>query len=164
VLTNDTYQRSVQFAQVKVVAGGARHGSLERLRARPAASASRRRTRCAMPHARRRSQGDHTKWSVVYDIRDRAPFSLARWVRWIDRRRRVRVPPPGGDVRHQCERSGDITHLLTPYDPEANRKLVYGSFAKTPFLSDVPAEAKDELARYPESTTCAREPAEQTGK
>jgi hypothetical protein len=41
---------------------------------------------------------------------------------------------------------------------------VTAAFNETEFLRDVPTEERDELAQYPESTTCASKSAESGGK
>ncbi len=173
VLTNDTYERSVDFArQAGERSGKASAASLERF----ARAASYRKNATTAAAAVRSAfsmlddvaQGEYTQWSIVYDIGARRVYfrtNAARKVRWID------VTTLG----FACHRpvlmldvnaplTGDVTAQLKPYDAATNAKLVNASFAKTPFLSTVPDEALAELARYPETTSCAPAAANKSGK
>jgi choloylglycine hydrolase len=163
-LTNDTYERSVQFARdTGPRAGRTSLSSLERF-ARAAGHARRAATpadavRNAFATLDDVAQGEYTQWSIVYDLHDRRAYfrtHVARDVRWVDL----------DDLAFGCETpvsmldvnaalSGDVAARLTPYRPAANRDLVHAAFAQTPFLSTAPAQARDRLARYPASTTCA---------
>ena len=103
------------------------------------------------------SQGDHTQWSIVYDIKaQRAYFRtrVARDVRWIDLDGLAfECNTPVRMMDLNAPLSGDVAKQLKPYDAAANLKLVRSSFANTPFLSEI-RELRDELAHYPEVTTC----------
>ena len=173
VLTNDTYERSVEFARSAGPDGGnGRNGSLDRF-----ARAASYKNRATSPANAVRSafamladvaQGDHTKWSIVYDIGNRRAYFrtlTAPKVRWIDVERLAFVchrPVTMLDINTAL--SGDVTDRFAPYQADANRKLVHGSFDQTPFLSTVTDAERDELANYPESTTCASQPARKKGK
>jgi choloylglycine hydrolase len=164
VLTNDTYQRSVQFARAAGRrVGMAPAGSLERF----ARAASAPRTASTPAEAVRRAfallddvaQGGYTQWSIVYDMgAKRVHFrtATARRVRWIDLYGMgLECDRPVSMLDVNAPLEGDVTRELAPYTPDANRALVLTSFAKTPFLESVPAQAREEMARYPETTTCA---------
>ncbi|HYJ47967.1 MAG TPA: hypothetical protein VEV81_15260, partial [Pyrinomonadaceae bacterium] len=43
---------------------------------------------------------------------------------------------------------------FTDYTRQANRDLIERSFNGTDFLKDIPAEARDAVAAYPEDFTC----------
>jgi choloylglycine hydrolase len=164
VLTNDTYERSVKFARSGgAQSSSARHGSLERF----ARAAGYKRNATSAADAVRNAfatlddvaQGDHTKWSIVYDIGARRVYfrtHAARKVRWIDvTTLGFACHRPVAMLDINAPLGGDVTAMLAPYDAAVNAKLVDTSFAKTPFLSAVPAGERDELARYPETTRCA---------
>jgi choloylglycine hydrolase len=163
VLANDPYDRSVAFAQK----AGPRTGkslpaSLERF----ARAANYQKTATtpaeAVQHAFAMlddvSQGDHTQWSIVYDIKDKRAYfrtRVARDVRWIDLDGLAfDCSTPVTMMDMNAALSGDVAKQLKPYDSAANVKLVRSSFANTPFLSETSAELRDELAHYPEGTTC----------
>lgn len=171
VLTNDTYERSVQHARGSARSGSPRQGSLERF-----VRAARYEKKAATPQAAVRSafavlddvaQGAHTKWSIVYDLKDRRAFFrtlAARDVRWIDLDALdFNCGTPVAMLDVNAAFSGDVAPRFTPYRAAANRSLVHAAFNQTPFLNDVPMEARDALARYPESTACERA-ANQSGK
>ena len=163
VLTNDTYDRSVRFARgAGTRSGKSPDGSLDRFaRAasyRPSAGSPDVAVRNAFAVLDDVAQGDHTKWSIVYDIGAKRVYFrtlAARKVRWID----------AASLGFACHRgaamldinaplSGDVSARLQPYDARANRALVDAAYAKTPFLAGEPASERDALARYPETTVC----------
>ena len=51
--------------------------------------------------------------------------------------------------------SGEITSRFTEYSRQANRDLIERSFNGTPFLKDVRAHDRNELAAFPEYFKCA---------
>ncbi|HEX6789683.1 MAG TPA: linear amide C-N hydrolase [Candidatus Krumholzibacteria bacterium] len=173
VLTNDTYDRSVRFAR----SAGARSGkssteSLDRFaRAasyRPDATSPALAVRNAFATLDDVAQGDHTKWSIVYDIGAKRVYfrtHAARKVRWIDVASLGFACHRGASMLDiNAALGGDVTAGLQPYDPGANRALVNTAFAKTPFLAGATAEERDELARYPETTVCAGAERKRGGK
>jgi hypothetical protein len=94
----------------------------------------------------------------VYDIKEhRAYFRTrtAREIRWLDidgMPFECTTPVRMLDINSPL--SGDVAKSLTAYSADANLKLVRGSFAKTPFLSETPPELRDQLANYPAGTSC----------
>jgi len=163
VLTNDTYDRSSDYARkAGKKTGKSTAGSLERF-ARAASYEKNAKTADeAVKHAFAMlddvAQGDHTQWSIVYDIKEhRAYFRTrtAREIRWLDidgMPFECTTPVRMLDINSPL--SGDVAKSLTPYSADANLKLVRGSFAKTPFLSETPPELRDQLANYPAGTSC----------
>jgi len=164
VLTNDPYDRSLEYARkAGKKTGQSSPASLDRF----ARAASYDRTAGTASEAVQHAfsmlddvaQGDHTQWSVVYDIKDhRAYFRtrVARNVRWIDLdtlKFDCHTPVVTLDVNAPL--SGDVRGSLKPYSSDANLKLVRSSFSRTPFLNETPPDMRDELARYPDATTCA---------
>lgn len=164
VLTNDTYEASVEYART----AGRRLGvsptaSLDRF-ARAASHACKADDRAeavrnAFALLGEVAQGEYTQWSIVYDLRDRRAYfksRLAPEVRWIDLDAlSFECGEPVRVLDINANLAGDAAPKLAVYDEEANRRLVRASFAKTPFLREVPLDAREELARYPRSTACA---------
>jgi penicillin V acylase-like amidase (Ntn superfamily) len=106
------------------------------------------------------AQGDYTQWSIVYEIgKRRIVFRthLSPELRWVDLGAldfACGTPVQVDDVNETY--SGDLTARFAPYSHELNQKLVDAAFSKTPFLSAAPQKERDEMASYPERTTCAR--------
>lgn len=106
------------------------------------------------------AQGDYTQWSIVYELdRGRVHFRTRdqRKVRSLDLKSvdfscstPVRVLDLDADVE------GDVARHLVPYTRAINLELVTSSFRKTDFLAGTPAAELEQVARYPESTTCRR--------
>jgi choloylglycine hydrolase len=163
VLTNDTYEKSEEYAgKVGKQTGKSAASSLARF-ARAASYEKNAKTPAdAVQHAFAMlddvAQGDHTQWSIVYDIKDRRAYfrtHAARDIRWIDM---DGLPfdcnTPVSVLDMNAPLSGDAAKSLKPYTSAANLKLVRSSFSKTPFLSETSPELRDELANYPDATTC----------
>ncbi len=108
------------------------------------------------------SSGMFTKWSIVYDVPARTirfrtfrnqqirtidleafDFAGSTPVKMLD----VNARPSGKPD------AGDVTAAFTDYTLQANRDLIYRVFRGIAFLRDVPDEALDAIARYPETTT-----------
>jgi hypothetical protein len=104
----------------------------------------------------------------VYDIKDRRAYfrtQAARDVRWIDMDGLAfdcNTPVSMLDINAKL--TGDTAKSFQPYTSAANLQLVRGSFAKTPFLSDTSPDLRDELANYPEATTCGAQAGTSGGK
>jgi len=114
------------------------------------------------------AQAGSTQWSIVYDIKNhRAYFrtQAARDVRFVDLAGlKFDCDTPVAMLDMNAALSGDISKQFKTYDPEANKKLVRSSFAKTAFLSDTSADMLDALANYPDATACDQEAAGHSGK
>jgi hypothetical protein len=105
------------------------------------------------------AQPNSTRWSIVYEIAkrrihfrtDRRPAirSLDITELDFDCGGTVRVMDLGAPV------SGDIFEHLVPFTLEHNLGLIEFAFTHVPFLQDTPESVLSEIARYPESTTCA---------
>jgi len=95
----------------------------------------------------------------VYDLLDRRVYfktRLAREVRWLDLDAlSFECDTPVAVLDVNAPWSGDAAPALGPYQFETNNRLVRDAFTKTPFLRAVPLKAREEIARYPQSTTCA---------
>ncbi len=52
--------------------------------------------------------------------------------------------------------AGDVSAAFVDYSEAANRALIESAFAKTPFLREVPAAARDAMSANPGTTSsCA---------
>lgn len=104
------------------------------------------------------AQGDYTKWSIVYDL----PARRIHW-RTLGNRSMRFVELKAFDfscaspvkVLDINTGQGNVTARFSNYTPEVNRSLVERSVRKTEFLAGMPPEEITEIARQPESTSCA---------
>jgi choloylglycine hydrolase len=173
VLTNDTYDKSEAYAdKVGKKTGKSSPSSLERF----ARAASYEKNAKTPPEAVQHAfatlddvaQGDHTQWSIVYDIKDRRAYfrtQAARNIRWIDMDGlALECNTPVSMLDINAPISGDTGKSFKPYTSKANLQLVRSSFAKTPFLSDTSPDLRDELANYPDATTCGTQAGTHGGK
>jgi len=173
VLTNDTYDKSADYAKkTGKKTGKSSASSLARF-ARAASYEKNAKTPDeAVKHAFSMlddvAQGDHTQWSIVYDIKERRAYfrtRTARDVRWLDMDGlafECNTPVSMLDINRPL--SGDVSKSLEPYSTDKNLKLVRSSFSKTPFLTDTSPELRDELAHYPDATTCTTRAGASGGK
>jgi choloylglycine hydrolase len=105
------------------------------------------------------AQGDYTKWSIVYDMKDATihfrTFANGdrRSVSLADCEFDCNTPVRVLDVNSAL--SGDVTGELVPYTYELNRNLIEKSFDGTSFLKTVASQARDDVAGYPEGLECA---------
>ncbi len=162
VLTNDTYQRSMQFAKSRPATSG--EGSLERF------SRAVNRTR----NFGKQSEGDavdyafealervaqrSTQWSIVYDQRrGRIYFRTKKRpeLKSIDTTEldySCSTPVRVFDL--DTDEAGDVTRKLHKLTRRANRDLVERAFNGTDFLKDMPNSTKDRIAEFPEHFACA---------
>lgn len=163
VLANDTYEHSVEYLnKVGKKTGKSTPASLDRFAHAANYQKTAKTPADAVQHAFAMldnvAQGDHTQWSIVYDIKARRAYfrtRVARDVRWIDLAGlQFECSTPVRMLDLNAPLSGDVARELKPYDTATNVKLVQSSFAKTPFLSEIPLDLRDELAHYPDATTC----------
>jgi hypothetical protein len=99
-----------------------------------------------------------TQWRIVYDnkammvyYRTRANFQL----RQIDLSGLDFSPAtPVKIMDINAGSAGDVTGQFINYTYAANRDLIGRAFRKTSFLSGIPAERLDGIARFPESFSC----------
>ncbi len=101
---------------------------------------------------------ERTQWRIVYDnkammvyYRTRANFHL----RHIDVSGLDFSPiTPVKILDINAGSAGDATGQLINYSYAANRDLIGRSFGKTSFLSEIPEERLNGIARFPESFSC----------
>ncbi len=100
-----------------------------------------------------------SQWRIVYDVNDRLVYYRSREnmeTRWLEADAFDYSPAtPVTIFDMNAEGGGDVTEKFVDYTYEANRALIDASFAGTEFLKEVPEEAREGLARYPETTGAA---------
>ncbi|MBE0596674.1 MAG: linear amide C-N hydrolase [Desulfuromonadales bacterium] len=162
-LSNTSYAESLTHWRAKKLPPEDPWRSVERfiLAADSASSFDPKAVKAPVDHAfgilKKVAQGDHTKWSIVYDIKDLQVFfhtSANPKERVIDLKAvdfSCRTPVKIIDIDAG---SGSILNSFQSYTMQANRKLISEAFGKTDFLKNVPAQTIDAIAAYPESMKC----------
>lgn len=162
-LTNTLYVDSASYWKAKNMPEEDRHRSVERffLAADAVSVFDAAAVKAPIDHAfgilKKVSLGDRTKWSIVYDIKNRKIFLNTYSnpkIRTIDIKKMdfsCRTPLKMIDI---STGSGDITNSFTDYTSQANRRVIGEAFKKTEFLKNVPAQALDARAAYPDSAKC----------
>jgi choloylglycine hydrolase len=103
------------------------------------------------------TQGNKTRWSIVYDIKNLQLFfqtSSNPKTRSIDLKKTdfsCKNPVKMIDIDAG---SGDIGNGFQAYTQQANRRLIGDAFGKTDFLKNIPAQTIDAIAAYPDSAKC----------
>lgn len=165
-LTNDTYERSLEYLKKADPARTLGSGSLERF-ARAAAKTSEfdkkpKTEKEAVDYAfgilGNVAQPGATQWSIVYDQKRRKIYFRTLQnpqIRVIETKMfdyacgsKVRIY----DVN--AKDTGDVTPLFKDYTRAANRDLIERSFNGTAFLKRTPAVVRNMLAAYPEDYPC----------
>jgi penicillin V acylase-like amidase (Ntn superfamily) len=104
------------------------------------------------------AQGEHTKWSIVYELTGRRIHFKTHaqgTERYIDfAALDFGCDTPVTMVDLNAPLGGDLSEHLVPYTRTANFDLIVTAFRETDFLSKVPRKSLETLSRYPESTTC----------
>ncbi len=166
VLTNNTFEDSMHYLKAHKNLGGARpmpasEGSLDRF------------TRAAdmvQEYEQNRKQNivDYafsildnvkqvrtTQWSIVYDQENRAVHFKTKDA---PKKRSFRLEnfhfshaTPSRVINMHTDQSGDLRQHFVEYTSSINRKLIGLSFSGTEFLQNIPDEALDQLAKYPQS-------------
>lgn len=105
-------------------------------------------------------QGEFTKWSIIYDIKNTVVC-----FRTFDNRKIKSIDLKNLDFKCgsmvkvidiNTDSEGDISALMSDYSYELNRNLIEESYSKVGFLKDVSGESKDRIAEYPENFECSR--------
>ena len=170
VLTNDIYTRSLKSAQQRTGLGGAlpvgsSRSSLDRfdraalwLENYDTSSISESAVDYAFTVLEDLSQGDYTKWSIVYDMARRRVYFhtwLNPQIRYFELSNfdfSCQTPVKVLDIN--AEGAGDVSQSFVDYTWRINRDLLENSFRKTDFLADIPAEALDLTTNYVDTTSC----------
>lgn len=171
VLTNDTYEKSVNYLKNHEGFGGN-----ERIAKEDKGSMGRFVTACGMVKAYKPAegktavdygfeilktvdQGEYTRWSIVYDIKNSAVY-----FRTSDNKKIKNISYKELDfacatdvkmIDINSDMEGNINPQLGGYSYEANRKLIEDSYNGVEFLKDTPAASKDKAAKYPEILQCS---------
>lgn len=165
-LTNDTYEKSLTYSKSVSGEKARSESSLDRFTRAAEKSekfSEKPRTEAeALKYAfeilENVRQKNSTQWSIVYDQRrGKIHFRSMQSpkVKTIDTRSfdyACRDTVKIFEINSKTE--GDVTAKFSDYTGAANRDLIERSFGGTPFLKNVPATAKDQLALYPENFVC----------
>ena len=170
-LTNDTYERSLSSLEKYRNFGGDATlpqgpGSLERF-ARAAAMVKSYAGPTSSPISdyafeilRNVAQGDRTRWSIVYDLKN-LEIRFRTWSHPEIRSLRLSsfdfscsTPVRILDVNDALV--GDVARRFADYTRKANLDLIAGSYHQVPFLSSVPMSEIEAIARHPEGMTCTK--------
>jgi penicillin V acylase-like amidase (Ntn superfamily) len=164
-LTNDTYDRSIQYALSAKDA--TTEGSLDRF----ARAAGKIREFDRQPRIEKEAvdyafeilsdvaQKNSTQWSIVYDQKRGKIYFRTRQapqVRIIDTRGfDYSCQSPVKILNMNSDKSGDVGPLFADYTFAANRDLIERSFNGTPFLTKTATAERDKDAAYPETFPCS---------
>jgi penicillin V acylase-like amidase (Ntn superfamily) len=101
------------------------------------------------------SSGLSTQWSAIYDLTARTIWIRTQrnhQLRSIDMSRFDFAPATGARMLAiDAGSAGDVSSSFIPYTTRANRELILRTFRQVSFLKGVPMEARESLARFPES-------------
>ena len=166
-LTNDTYENSLTAKAAKPPDKASGNGSLERFVRAAYRTESfikePKEGQAAINYAfevlSNAAQPGGTMWSIVYDIKRgviyfrTAPSQQIKSINTKAFDYTCGTPVKIFDI--DAKDSGDVTAKFVVYTRKANRDLIERSFNGTPFLKDVPAKDRNEMAGYPESFKCS---------
>jgi penicillin V acylase-like amidase (Ntn superfamily) len=103
------------------------------------------------------AQPSFTRWSIVYDLSAREVYFTTEGNRAIRRFALAGFDFSCGTPVKMLDvtagGAGDVGFAFVDYSAAANRALIESAFAKTPFLREVPASARDTFAAHPEATS-----------
>lgn len=166
VLTNNTYESSLKYLDSFVDSESERHSNNSLYRfakaCRMTQSYNKEKDGNAVDYGfkilKDVSQGEATKWSIVYDIKD----MKIHFKTYDNDKLKVidmasidfSCSSPVTVLDVNADASGNVNELFTSYTYEANRKLIGDSYGGVEFLQGIPAEAKDATAKYPEQLFC----------
>jgi len=168
-LTNDSYERSVEYLKTLKVFGGTADLSDDR------SSLDRFARTCSMVNDYSKetngnavdygfeilnsvSQGSSTKWSIVYDIKNMKVYFKTNdenKIKNIDFALldfNCSSPVVMIDINSNLE--GNINSNMIEYSSQANRDLIESSYNKVDFLRNIPADYRNEASSYPEKLNC----------
>ncbi|MEO8446536.1 MAG: linear amide C-N hydrolase [bacterium] len=169
VLTNDTYDRSLNYLKSIKEFGGENEmplvkGSLERF-AQSCSMVNNYKTQPgqnAVDYGFKildeMKQGDATKWSIVYDIKNMQIYFKTfddQKIKNIDLASidyNCITPVRMLDINAEAE--GNVNEKFNEYNYAANRKLIEDSYSGVDFLKSIPDESKDRAAAYPDGLMC----------
>lgn len=163
VLTNDTYARSLKYLRKDSPPIFDNYNSIQRF-----ITAAKRNQAC---QARTTNElvdfafgtlasvaSTRTQWRIVYDNTDMRVHFRTRTNR---KRRSIDISKfdfssisPVKILDVNADLSGDVAGQFSNYTYESNRNLIGRSYRQTSFLSRIPEERLDAIARFPESFKC----------
>ncbi|HMG72217.1 MAG TPA: linear amide C-N hydrolase [Pyrinomonadaceae bacterium] len=166
-LTNDTYEKSVNYKRTSPVAKATSAGSLDRfVRAAHQTESFAKQPRSeqeavnyAFEILSNVAQQDYTQWSIVYDQRrGKIYFRTLQspQIKSIDTK--AFDYSCGTTVKMfdiNAKDSGDVTAKFTDYTRKANRDLIERSFNGTDVLKTLSAIERFYVASYPEAFKCS---------
>lgn len=166
-LTNDTYKRSLRFAETADPAATRTPDSLHRFTRAAARTRNykekeldeRSSVAYAFDTLADAAQPNYTQWSIVYDQqRSKVHFRTLRkaGIKTVDLKAfdlSCSAPVMALDI--DSPETGDVTKKFVRHTREMNRSLLERSFNGTDFLRSIPAVRRDELAAFPERFTCS---------
>jgi hypothetical protein len=105
------------------------------------------------------SQGERTRWSIVYELAEHRVHCRTRAnraVRWLDLDDlEFASSAPAFVADLALGPAGNVAPRRARYTPDTNRAFLLRAFAETSFLVDVPVRVVENLARYPDGMRCA---------
>jgi penicillin V acylase-like amidase (Ntn superfamily) len=163
VLTNDTYAKSLRCLQDNSLPFFDAYRSINRF-----ITAAKRNQRCQAETTDQLVEfafvtlaavaSARTQWRIVYDNKDmrvhfrtKANYEL-RYMNFSDFDFSPETPVKILDIN--ADFSGDVTGQFSDYTYKANRNLISLSYRQTSFLSQIPDERLDAIARFPENFKC----------
>ncbi len=165
-LTNDTYEKSINYKRKSSIEKDTSASSLDRF----IRAARRTEQFSKQPKSEQDAVNyafeilanvtikDYTQWSIVYDQkRGKIHFRthLSPQIKMIDTRGfDYSCGSPVKILDIDVKEPGDATFRFIDYTGKANRDLIERAFNGTDFLKGIPAEARDFFATYPESFIC----------
>lgn len=172
-LTNDTYEKSLDFTEKTPLEKAKTDGSLDRF----ARASQKTKEFQKQPKTEQEavnyafdiladvaqkgysSKDSQTQWSIVYDQkRGKIYFRTLQspTIKIVDAK--AFDYACGTTVKMfdiNAKDTGDVTAKFTGYTRKANRDLIERSFSGTPFLKDVPPMLRTYAAGYPEKFACS---------
>ncbi len=173
VLTNDTYQKSVDYLKQYNGFGGEKTIETDK------SSLGRFVNACSLVKKYTSSpgktavdygfeilgsvdQGEFTKWNIIYDIKN-----MTVYFRTYDNRKIKSIELNSLDfkcgsevkvININSDLEGSINTLMVNYSYEINRELIEETYSNVGFLKNVSKGSRDRLAEFPEKLKCSGEP------
>jgi len=166
-LTNDTYEKSINFIRTSPIEKATSLDSLDRF----ARAAQKMESFAKQPRSAQEAinyafevlrdvaqKEFYTQWSIVYDQkRGKIYFRTlqSRQIKLIDTKAfDYSCGTPVKIFDMNAKDVGDVTAKFTDYTRSENRDLIERTFNELDFLKDLPKAVRDFVASYPESFTC----------
>jgi penicillin V acylase-like amidase (Ntn superfamily) len=162
-LTNNTYEESLKHFELDTLPPFQRSKSIARFKtaAKMARAYEADPKQPPLDYAfmvLKKMSKENTQWSIVYDQNNRRVYLHTKnnsKLRMIDLNKfNFSCGKPVMILNIDAAPKDDVTREFRPYTLAANRELVMGSFAKTPYLKVVPKNALERLAAFPKGCKC----------